>query len=254
MPDLDATAPQAELPEAEGHHLAHVMRLGVGAEIRVFDGRGRERAARVALIERRRVIVDLLDAVEPAGESRVRLVLAQAVLKPEAMDRVVRDAVMLGAAALVPILTSRVTVPLREGRAAQVQERWRRIAVASAKQCGRAVVPPVAAPVAFSRWLPGAASQGPGGSPAAVDASGGVKVVLAEPARGGAPRLDLASLAPRAMAGGALVAIGPEGGWAPEELAALDAHGFLRWSLGQRTLRAVTAPTAALSILLYAWD
>jgi 16S rRNA (uracil1498-N3)-methyltransferase len=255
VPGLDQTARVAELPEAESHHLANVMRLGVGAEVRVFDGRGHEHAARVSRLAPRRVVVELLHAVEAARESPVRIVLAQAVLKAEAMDRVVRDAVMLGAADLVPLLSARVAVPMRGSRANQLRERWGRIAVASVKQCGRATVPGVAEPVGLGSWLaslaPTPRDVPPGGG---IARGAGVRLALLEPEAGDAQRPGIAGLAAEALQHGAIVAVGPEGGWTADEIAALDAHGFLRWSLGSRTLRAETAPIAALSILLYAWE
>jgi 16S rRNA (uracil1498-N3)-methyltransferase len=256
VPDLEAAARRLELPHAEGHHLTHVLRLGAGAEIRVFDGRGAEWVARVSGIERRRVVVEVLHAVAPAAESPVPVVLAQSVLKPEAMDRVVRDAVMLGVSALAPLVSARVTVPVGK-RTAQLQERWTRIAVASVKQCGRAVVPAVAPPVGIDAWL-GAraaaegAAPGVGGEPAS--GASGVRLVLVEPGAGPAERLDLAGLRHDAAQDGAVLAVGPEGGWTPAEIQGFEAHGFHSWSLGARTLRAETATLAALSVLLYEWE
>ena len=86
---------------------------------------------------------------EPAPEARLQVTLAQAVLKGDKMDDVVRDAVMIGATAIRPILTARTETTaaiLEKGRR---QERWERVAISSAKQCGRAIVPPILEPVAF---------------------------------------------------------------------------------------------------------
>jgi 16S rRNA (uracil1498-N3)-methyltransferase len=85
----------------------------------------------------------------------VALTLAQAVLKGDKMDDVVRDAVMLGFAVVQPIVTARSEVSLSALTRGDRHERWQRIAVSSAKQCGRAVVPVVAPPIAFEgrrRW------------------------------------------------------------------------------------------------------
>jgi 16S rRNA (uracil1498-N3)-methyltransferase len=253
---LDSTARLVDLPDGEGHHLAHVMRLGVGAEVRVFDGRGREHAARVSRIERRRVVVELMGEVAPVSEPAIGVVLAQGVLKAEAMDRVVRDATALGIAEFVPLVTARVTVSMPKSRAIPMRERWQRIAVASAKQCGRAVVPAITPPTSLEQWLAfgeeEASRQPSGGGPAR--GGPGVRLVLVEPQAGTSDRLDLAALRAEALAHAATIAIGPEGGWTAGEIAALEAHGFLRWSLGARTLRAETAPTVALAVVLYAWE
>ena len=98
-----------------------MLRLGVGDTVAVFDGRGHEFLARV--VERacgRDVRVQIVSRVEPAAESGVALTLAQAVLKGDKMDDVIRDAVMLGASAIQPIVTRRsetTVAALMQGRA-----------------------------------------------------------------------------------------------------------------------------------------
>src|SRR4029450_1888473 len=99
------------------------------------------------------VQVRLGEPRDTVPESRLQVTLAQAVLKGDKMDDVVRDAVMIGAAAIRPILTARTetTAAIREkGRR---KERWERVAVSSAKQCGRAIVPPILEPVTFDAFI-----------------------------------------------------------------------------------------------------
>ena len=83
-----------------------------------------------------------------------------------------------------------------------------------------------------------------------------VRLLLAEPA---AARPNPASAAVDALRDAprparAVLAIGPEGGWTDEEIRGSEAAGFHPLTLGRRTLRAETAPVAALSILRFAWD
>src|SRR5262249_10010507 len=106
------------LPRGEAEHLTRVLRVGVGDDVSVFDGRGHEWRARVVSVVRRDVRVQLVSRVEPAVEAGVALTLAQAVLKGEKMDDIVRDAVMLGVAAIQPLVTSRAettVAPLSRG-------------------------------------------------------------------------------------------------------------------------------------------
>src|SRR6185437_15194306 len=148
-PGLDPGDEAVDLPREEAEHLTRVLRLGAGDTVTVFDGRGRECLARVVSAARTRARVQILSRIEPAAEPAVALTLVQAVLKGDKMDDVVRDAVMLGVAAVQPIVTTRseVTVAalLRNARV----ERWRRVALASVKQSRRAVVPEIRTPLAF---------------------------------------------------------------------------------------------------------
>src|SRR3974390_1560000 len=134
--DLDART--ARLGADEARHLSQVLRVNVGDEVAVFDGAGREFRARVARVSRDAVELVLLDEAAAAPEPAVRLTLAQAVLKGEKMDDVVRDATMMGVAAIEPLVTAHTVAHMKPGGA---PDRWRRIAIASAKQCRRAVVP-----------------------------------------------------------------------------------------------------------------
>ena len=136
-PDLDAGSRFVRLPVDEANHLTRVLRLGVGDEVAVFDGRGREFRARVTAAAREVVDVELVAPLVPAAEPRVPLTLVQAVLKGDKMEAVIRDATMMGVTAIEPVITTR-TIARQTGRDTQ---RWTRVAVSSAKQCGRATVP-----------------------------------------------------------------------------------------------------------------
>jgi 16S rRNA (uracil1498-N3)-methyltransferase len=224
------------LPADEAGHLQRVLRVKPGAAVRLFDGRGREVAARVARVERDRVLVEVGEAVEAAPEWAVHVTLAQALLKGDKIDDVIRDAVMLGAAAIQPTLTARTEVPPRAALRGGRTERWHRVAVSSAKQCGRAVVPGVHAPLPLREALAAAGDS--------------VKLILVEPsASPSTPASGLPAAAPRS----AVVLVGPEGGWADEDLAVAREAGCLPISLGPRTLRADAAASVALSVLQYVW-
>ncbi|MFP5378472.1 MAG: RsmE family RNA methyltransferase [Vicinamibacteria bacterium] len=237
VPDLDAATLVASLPEDETHHLVRVLRLGAGDTVRVFDGRGREWDAVVEAVAGRHARVRLGAPAVPAPEPRVRVTLAMALVKGDKMDDVVRDAVMLGVTTIRPVVTAHGQVPRAGVRAPGLTSRWQRVAVASTKQSGRAVVPHVAevAPVT-SLW----------------DEGSGLRLLLAEPALA-----DEAVVTPASLAGEpppeVTLAVGPEGGWHPGEVAAAKAAGWRLLRLGGRTLRADAAPIVALSALLAVW-
>src|SRR5215470_1706069 len=104
-PTLDVGDETVALPKDEADHLRRVLRLGVGDTVSVFDGRGHEFVAKVAVALPRETRVQLMSRVEPPPEATVPITIVQAVLKGEKMDDIVRDAVMLGVSALQPLVT-----------------------------------------------------------------------------------------------------------------------------------------------------
>jgi 16S rRNA (uracil1498-N3)-methyltransferase len=238
-PDLDPSAPEVQLPRDESRHLTRVLRLEEGALIAVFDGRGREFLARVVNAGTGAVTVALLSPVDPAAEPLVPFSLVQAVLKGAAMDEVVRDATMMGASWIEPIVTARTIVRPSSARPSNARERWRRIAVAAAKQCRRATVPLVREPRSFAEWLQSADSY--------------LKLFFAEPSADCDPQ-SLRTLLGRAAPANAALIVGPEGGWASEEARAAVDAGCLPVTLGRLTLRADAAPVAAMSVFRFLWE
>jgi len=235
---MDSGDEMVVLPKDEAEHLVRVLRLGPGDAVAVFDGRGLECLAKVVAADRRDVRVQLLSRVEPAAEAAVPLTLVQAVLKGDKMDDIVRDAVMLGVAAVQPIVTTRTEVTVaaltRSGRL----DRWRRVALASVKQSRRAVIPDIRGPLTFESWLdePQAAAT----------------LMLVEP--GAATSAEpLSILREQKIPSDAAIVVGPEGGWTEPEWAAAGQRGVHLVTLGHRTLRADAVPIAAISVLQFLW-
>ena len=238
-PEAERVGDVVDLPQEEAQHLVRVLRLTAGAAVRVFNGRGGEFDAVVDTATKAGVRVRVEGRRDAQAEAHVNLTLAQAVLKGDKMDEVVRDAVMMGVFAVRPIVTTRSEVALASLRRSHRQERWQRIAVSSAKQCGRAVVPVVHEPCTFE----GALGQlGGTGSPHC-------GLMLVEPAAA-ANVVSVGEVGDKPA--GATVLIGPEGGWTPEEIT--RAAGMCRLvTLGSRTLRADAMALVAVTALLTHW-
>jgi 16S rRNA (uracil1498-N3)-methyltransferase len=192
----------------------------------------------VAAVERDEVTIAIGGDAPAARESPRRITLAQSLLKGDCMDGVIRDAVMLGVAAIVPVLAARVEGDRRSHAAGLRVRRWERIAVASAKQCGRAVVPAVASPMSLAATLSSAASD--------------LAVVLVEPGAS-VPAVALGELAASEPPSAATLFIGPEGGWTEDELRLLAGYSARAVTLGHRTLRAESAAIVGLSVLHTLW-
>jgi len=232
-----ASGQRIALPDVEAQHLTRVLRIGPGATIRVFDGRGREFEALVESVAKDDVtIVVGVQRVAPAREPGMMITLAQAVLKGDKMGHIIRDAVMMGATAIQPLVTTRSEVTLASLHQRRAQDRWQRIAIASAKQCGRAVVPPVLEPLEFDD---------------VVDADSiGSAFMLVEPHA--AEKVMPLALLDADIPVEASIFTGPEGGWTPEEIERGAAVAHLV-TLGTRTFRADTMAVVALAAFFTLW-
>lgn len=234
-PDLDPDLASVMLPADEARHLTRVLRLGAGAEVTLFDGRGAEYRAVVEAAVRETASLRIVERLPATPSPAVRVQLVLAVLKGDSMDVAIRDATMMGAESIQPLLTAHTDVKPSFARRPETLARWRRVAMASVKQCRRASIPLVAEPQSFEGWL------------RATDADK-LRLMFVEPSATAAPRtLKVALLG--TLPSAATVILGPEGGWSAEELEAAAAAACALVTLGPLTLRADAMPTAALAAL-----
>jgi 16S rRNA (uracil1498-N3)-methyltransferase len=241
-PAAAAPGDHVTLPPEEAAHLTRVLRLGAGAAVRVFNGRGAEFHGTVDSVGKNSVDIIVGEPCDSIPERRTRITLAAAVLKGDKMDDVVRDAVMMGVATIQPLVTARTEVRMATLAQAHRRERWERVAIASVKQCGRAVLPVVLEPREFNLWLPGADVHREARSPR--------PVFLVEP--GASPEAGPLAELDGALPLEATIVVGPEGGWDSEEIA--RAAGTCRLvTLRTATLRADATPIVALAALLAHW-
>ena len=205
----------------QAHYLRRVMRLGDGDQVALFNGRDGEWQARIATEGRGGCRLLVETCIRPQV-FETDATLAFAPVKRLRLDYLVQKACELGAVRLIPVLT-RHTGPTRVN-----VERLRANAIEAAEQCGRLSLPEVVAPVRFDAFLAGCERL------FWADEQGGVNAC---------DTFDEAGPGP------ATLLIGPEGGFAEDERAALTAHdGALAISLGPRILRADTAAVSLLTL------
>jgi 16S rRNA (uracil1498-N3)-methyltransferase len=222
-----ATGQRLTVDGSAGNHIVRVLRLRVGEELTVFNGRGGEYGAVIEEIHRDVVSVGVREHRDEGRESAFELTLAQGISRGERMDWVVQKATELGVTRIMPLFTQRSVVHLDEKQAAKKVQHWRGIAVAACEQCGRNVVPDIVAPVAVYEMLEKAAS--------------GAKLLLSPAAQ--------QRIADVHADGAATVLIGPEGGLAQVEQDAAVRAGFTPVRMGPRVLRTETAAVCALTLL-----
>jgi 16S rRNA (uracil1498-N3)-methyltransferase len=214
------------LPKDALHHVATVLRLTPGASLVLFDGEGMR--ANATLLDGGRVEVHAVEHVPALPAPRVTLMCG--LSKGDKLELILEKACEAGAAAVWPVETARSVVRLSEERAGSKLERWQRLAMAASRQCGRDHVMQVLAPCALKDALPRLTAQHRR------------VLVVGEPAvLSGTLPVD---------ADDVVLLTGPEGGLAPEEVAACVAQGFVPAGLGALTLRAETAPLMALAAVL----
>ncbi len=221
-----ATGLALNLPAGAARHV-QVLRLQPGDVITLFNGEGGEFDATVTRMGRSDVEVEVgaHHAVEREAARAVHLLAG--ITANERMDWLVEKATELGVASITPLVAERSVLKLKGERAEKKLAHWQGVAVAAAEQCGRNRVPPIHPAVTLTEWLK--------------KSSPGERWVLSL-SEGTQPLPRQASQAP------VTVLSGPEGGLSPgEESAALGA-GFTPVSLGQRVLRAETAPLAVLAV------
>lgn len=206
------------LDDAEGHHLARVMRAQPGDEVTLFDGQGAEFSARVTSVKKDRVELTIIERREIDRESPTRLTLAVALPKGDRQKWLVEKAVELGVARVVPMVTMRgVSQPVD---AALV--RLRRAVIEASKQCGRNRLMEIAEPADWNEF--------------AVAVPREVARFIAHP---GEPANERDGAASEIVA-----AIGPEGGFTEQEVELARAAEWKTLPLGPRILRVETAALA----------
>ncbi|MEA3041318.1 MAG: rRNA (uracil1498-N3)-methyltransferase [Sphingomonadales bacterium] len=213
------------LEGAPANYLGNVLRLGAGAQVKLFDDRTGEWLAEIGEAGRKRVSLRIVRRLRER-EAVPDLWLMFAPIKRGRIDWLVEKATELGAARLVPVLTARTIVERLN------LERLRAHAIEAAEQCERTALPQIAAPVKLGALLRDWPEER--------------RLYFADEG-GGEPLLAAAAPGPAA------ILIGPEGGFTDEERAAVRALAQAKpVSLGPRILRADTAALAALALWMAA--
>jgi 16S rRNA (uracil1498-N3)-methyltransferase len=229
-----------ELPPDTASHLAKVLRARSGDELILFNGDGREFIGAIEAVRGSRVSAAVGESRRVDRESPFVITLVQCVPRGDRMDFIVQKATELGVARIVPVLSQRSVVRLDKTHSESKAIHWRAVAVSACEQCGRNRVPAIEPAQPLLNYLGGAASGTgpklvfePDSAPHAHPAAHGLSGAAGPGGAAGPSR-------------GAEIAIGPEGGFASDELEAFRVAGYSQVGLGPRILRAETAAIAAV--------
>ncbi len=239
-----------DLGRETGAHLAKVLRARSGDELVLFNGDGREFIGSIDAVRGSRVSASIGAARIIDRESPCRLTLIQCVPRGDRMDFIVQKATELGVARIVPVLSQRSVVRLDSAQSASKQAHWRAVAVSACEQCGRNRLPTVEAPQPLLNYLGALAPHLPKPGEATAAGVRSLRLVMEpEDEDGGENRVRPFDSDSLDAVAAAAIAIGPEGGFAPEELEAFKLSAFIRAGLGPRVLRTETAAIAAIVML-----
>lgn len=228
IPDLPPPGATLALPRETARQVVRVLRLRPGDVITLFAGDDFDVPATIERMQGESVIVRLGQPVPGRPLPCPPITLVQSLLKHDHFELVVQKATELGVRRIVPLLAERCVVAVKPEAARGRLERWRRIAIEAAEQCGRASLPEIEPPRTLEEI------EAAIGSHRAILLWEGVE---AQPLAG----LELEPEAP------VLLLVGPEGGWAPGEVERLRAAGAEPVSLGPLILRSETAAIAGVA-------
>ncbi len=219
------------------NHIKNVLRMKPGDELALSNGTdGKEYRVGIVSLGEDEIECELRFIREDAIELPCRVYLFQGLPKGDKMELIIQKAVELGACQVIPVAMARSVVRLDEKKAAAKVKRWQTISEAAAKQSKRGIIPDVPKVMTYQEALAYAKDME-------------VKLLPYELAEG----MERTKKLIEGISPGQRVAIliGPEGGFAPEEVALAEQAGFEAVTLGKRILRTETAGMALLSILMY---
>jgi len=219
------------LSESAARHCVAALRMGPGAAVTLFDGRGGEYAATLVEAGKKHATALVGEHCPDDRESALTVHLAIAVSKGERMEWVVQKATELGATSITPLISERSEVKLRGERADKKQAQWQQIAYSACEQCQRNRPPQINPITPLHELLDSDTSA--------------LKLVL--------HHRSAAALQSYTAPGSVCLLIGPEGGLSDSEISAAQAAGFEPLTLGPRVLRTETAPLAAIAAMQTLW-
>ena len=221
------------------NHMKNVLRMKLHEKVEISDGYSKKYLCEVEAYEEKAALLNILEEMETDTELASKLYLFQGLPKSDKMELIVQKAVELGVYQVIPVAMKRSVVRLDDKKAAKKVERWNSIAESAAKQAGRSRIPEVAMPLSYKEALKMAEELDITLLP--YELAGGME----------ATREVIRQIKSGQSVG---IFIGPEGGFAEEEIALAKENGITPITLGKRILRTETAGMTTTAILLYELD
>ncbi len=223
----------------DAHHISYSLRMAAGDEITVCDGDGTEYTCRLSRLDGKDVEAEIISSAVSRRESPVSITLYQAYPKGDKLETIIQKAVELGAVKIVPFESERCIKRPKGDKIEKQNSRMNKIATEAAKQCGRARLPVVCAPVSFDEAIRSASEDTLAIFCYEDCHTRSLRHLLEEKGEG------VTSIS---------VIVGCEGGFSEREASLIEERGIVPVTLGARILRCETAPLFALSAISYFYE
>ncbi len=221
----------------DADHITKSLRMKEGERLTVCGGQGLDFLCEIAEISQDSVGLRVLETVRTVSEPSVKITLYQGLPKGDKMELIIEKSIELGVSSIVPVIMRRSVSRPDAKSAAKKNERYQKIALSAAKQCGRGIIPKVEPVISFSQML--------------THLSGHGSVIFFYECGGQPLSSAIKNFTDEGVDNIAIV-IGPEGGFDLDEAQALQNSGAFTATLGKRILRTETAPIAAIAAIMYA--
>lgn len=238
-----------EITGDDANHISRSLRMAAGEEITVCDMRGGEYRCVLESFEGGRVIARITDSRKVSAEPPCKIRLYQAYPKGDKLDVIVQKAVELGVYSITPFESERCVSRPDMKSAARKTERWQRIALEAAKQCGRGIIPSVNPPLSFDEMLTDASLADIPIFCYEGDGTDSLETILSQYKRKQCTDGDKDRHTPQIS-----VVIGSEGGFSRLEADMAKNAGFYCAGLGKRILRCETASGFVLACISYEFE
>ncbi len=223
-------------------HITRVLRMSVGDEVCVFDGKGREYTCVLEEVDQKCCKARITDVSYSLYEPNVQVTVYQGVPKSGKMEQIIQKAVELGVYAIVPVQMDRCVAKIPSDRKGKEKiDRYQKVSVSAAKQCGRGIIPQIKMPHSFSEVI--------------CEMKNFDLALMPYEVLGHEGRCDLKSVLKENKGIKSIgILIGPEGGFSDGEASFAMSEGIKAVGLGRRILRTETVASTLLSAIMYEND
>jgi len=213
-------------------HVREVLRLSVGHQVILFNGDGYNYLGEIVESQKRGVSVLIQDQVHVEFESSLQIHLLQPLCRSDKMDWCLQKATELGVSAITPFISSRVNFNLPPKKVEKKLTHWQSVIHSACEQCGRAIIPLVRAPVEYQTLIASLPKHS--------------HKIIANPHQATTHTHNPEIVSEHQQE--VICAVGPEGGFSPEEIQLSLQHSFQSQRLGPRILRLETAVVTLLTM------